>query len=91
VLIAPVEAVLGAPAGVRVSLVPVGAAATVTLEGLDYPLDRGTLPAEACLGLGNHVTAGGAARVIVHDGTVVALVAWGEEPFRTADGVRDAR
>jgi thiamine pyrophosphokinase len=91
VLIAPVETVLGAPAGVRVSIVPVGAAAIVTLAGLDYPLDRGTLPADACLGLGNHVTAAGAARVVIHEGTVVALVEWGDEPFRMSDGVREAR
>ena len=81
VLIAPAEVALAAPAGVRVSLAPVGADATVTLEGLDYPLSRGTLPADACLGLGNHVAAAGEARILVHDGTVVALVEWGDETF----------
>ncbi len=81
VLIAPAEVTLAAPAGVRVSLAPVGADATVTLEGLDYPLSRGTLPADTCLGLGNHVAAAGEARILVHDGTVVALVGWGEETF----------
>jgi thiamine pyrophosphokinase len=84
VLIAPAEVALAAPAGVRVSLAPVGADATVTLEGLDYPLARGTLPADACLGLGNHVAAAGEARVLVHDGTVIALVGWGEETFAPA-------
>ena len=77
---------LAAPAGVRVSLVPVGGDATVTLEGFDYPLDRGVLPADACLGLGNHVAAAGAARIVVHDGTVVALVEWGDEAFAPAGG-----
>ena len=84
VLVAPADVVLAAPAGVRVSLAPAGADATVTLEGFDYPLACGTLPADACLGLGNHVTAGGAARIRVHDGAVVALVEWGEEPFAAA-------
>jgi thiamine pyrophosphokinase len=84
VLVAPAEVVLAAPAGVRVSLAPAGSDATVTLEGFDYPLACGTLPADACLGLGNHVLAGGEARIRVHDGAVVALVEWGEEPFAAA-------
>jgi thiamine pyrophosphokinase len=81
VLLAPADVGIAAPAGVRVSLVPAGAGATVTLEGLDYPLDRGTLPADACLGLGNHVAAAGNARVVVHQGAVIALVEWGGVPF----------
>jgi thiamine pyrophosphokinase len=81
VLIAPAEVALAAPAGVRVSLAPIGADATVTLEGLDYPLSRGALPADGCLGLGNHVSEAGEARILVHDGAVVALVEWGEEKF----------
>jgi len=74
VLAAPASVELTAVAGTRVSLVPLGGAATVTLTGLDYPLDRGVLPADACLGLGNHVSADGAAAIVVHDGVVAALV-----------------
>ncbi len=85
VLIAPAEIVLTAPSGVRVSLAPIGAGATVTLEGFDYPLRRGTLPADACLGLGNHVAAAHA-RIVLHEGTVIALVAWGAESFVSANG-----
>jgi hypothetical protein len=64
-----------------VSLAPVGGDVVVSLSGLDYPLDRGLLPATACLGLGNHVTVSGGARIVVHSGTVAALVGWGEEQF----------
>ena len=49
----------------------------MTLTGLDYPLERGVLPADACLGLGNHVAADGDARIVLHEGTVVVLVEWG--------------
>ena len=59
VLIAPAAVALDAPAGTRVSLAPAGEAATVTLTGLDYPLDHGVLAVDACLGLGNHVSAEG--------------------------------
>ena len=85
VLVAPAEVVLAAPAGVRVSLAPFGAGATVTLEGFEYPLRRGTLPADACLGLGNHVAVADP-RVVVHEGTAIALVEWGEESFASAGG-----
>ena len=54
----------------------------MTLTGLDYPLDRGALPADACLGLGNHVAAAGDARIVLHEGTVVLLVDRGDESFR---------
>ena len=81
VLVAPAAVALGAPAGARVSIAPVGEAATVTLTGLDYPLERGLLPADACLGLGNHVAAGGAAHIELHDGCVVVLVSCDGEPF----------
>lgn len=74
-------AVLDAPSGTRVSLVPLAGDAVVSLLGLDYPLDHETLPADACLGLGNAVAATGSARVIVHEGAVAALVAWGAETF----------
>ena len=86
VLTAPAGVTLAAPAGVRVSLAPAGADATVSLAGFEYPLDRGLLPADACLGLGNHVTASGGARIVVHAGTVVALVEWAGEPFAGAFG-----
>jgi len=81
VLTAPVDVTLGAPAGVRVSLAPLGADAEVSLSGLDYPLDHGLLEATACLGLGNLVTRPHGARVVVHSGSVVALVGWGDEQF----------
>jgi thiamine pyrophosphokinase len=83
VLIAPAAVALDAPEGARVSLASAGEAATVTLSGLDYPLDRGVLPPDACLGLGNHVAAGGAARVVLHKGTIVVLVDRGDESFRS--------
>ena len=70
---------LDAPAGTRVSIVPLRGDALVTLEGFDYTLDRGALPHDACLGLGNAVVA--AARILVHDGVVAALVEDGEEAF----------
>jgi len=74
VLVAPAAAGLAAPAGVRVSVVPLGGDATVTLRGLDYALDRGVLPVDACLGIGNMVSAAGEAAVDVHAGTVAVLV-----------------
>jgi thiamine pyrophosphokinase len=87
VLTAPADVTLAAPTGVRVSLAPAGADATVSLAGLEYPLDHGVLPADACVGLGNHVTAPGGARIVVHAGSVVALVEWAGEPFAGAVGV----
>jgi len=74
VLVAPAVVGLAAPAGVRVSVVPLGADATVTLRGLDYPLERGVLPADACLGIGNMVSAPGEAVVEAHSGAVAVLV-----------------
>ena len=74
VLVAPAAAGLVAPAGVRVSVVPLGGDATVTLRGLDYPLDRGVLPVDACLGIGNLVSTTGEVDVDVHAGTVAVLV-----------------
>ena len=81
VLAAPAEAALDAPSGTRVSLVPLGDDAEVTLRGLDYPLERGVLPADACLGLGNSVVGAGYARVILHRGLVALLVESGVEMF----------
>jgi thiamine pyrophosphokinase len=85
VLVAPAVEELAAPAGVRVSVVPLGGEATVTLRGLDYPLDRGVLPADACLGIGNTVSATGAAVVEVHAGTVAVLVEADEAFSRRSD------
>jgi len=82
VLAAPGAVALAAPAGARVSIAPIGEAATVTLTGFDYPLERGLLPADACLGIGNHVAAAGDARIELHNGCVVILVGCAGEPFR---------
>jgi thiamine pyrophosphokinase len=90
VLTAPAAVALGAPEGTRVSLVAVAGDATVTLSGLDYPLDRGVLHADGCLGLGNHVAGPSAARVILHDGAVAILVEWGDESFRPLEAPRSA-
>jgi hypothetical protein len=51
----------------------------VSLQGFDYALDRGVLPQDACLGLGNAVIA--AARILVHQGAVAVLVEDGDEAF----------
>ncbi len=85
VLVAPADVVLDAAPRTRVSVVPLGAGAVVTLVGFDYPLERGVLPADACLGLGNFVAAAGA-RVAVHDGVVAVLVESGRESFGGAAG-----
>jgi len=79
VFAAPDEVQLDAPAGTRVSIVPLQGDALVTLEGFDYALDRGVLPQDACLGLGNAVVA--AARILVHEGSVAVLVEDGGEAF----------
>ena len=81
VFVAPAETSLDAVAGTRVSVAPLGADAVLTLSGFDYPLTRGVLPADACLGLGNFVAAGRAAGIIVHEGAVAVLVASGAESF----------
>lgn len=81
---------LDAPAGTRVSLAPLGGDTTVTLAGFEYDLDRGRLPFDACLGLGNAVAGattgpgpGGGATIRVHEGDVALLVASGREAFGT--------
>ncbi|MCX6374256.1 MAG: thiamine diphosphokinase [Actinobacteria bacterium] len=79
VLTAPDEARLDAPPGTRVSVVPLEGDALVTLEGFDYVLERGKLPRDACLGLGNAVVA--AARILVHEGAAAVLVEDGHEAF----------
>ena len=79
VFAAPDETRLDAPAGTRVSIVPLQGDALVSLEGFDYALDCGVLPQDACLGLGNAVVS--AARILVHEGVVAALVEDGDEAF----------
>ena len=79
VLAAPGEARLDAPTATRVSVVPLQGDALVSLQGFDYALDRGVLPRDACLGLGNAVVA--AARIVVHEGVVGVLVEDGDEAF----------
>jgi thiamine pyrophosphokinase len=79
VFLAPDEARLDASAGTRVSVVPLQGDALVSLEGFDYALERGVLPQDACLGLGNTVVA--AALILVHEGVVAVLVEDGDEAF----------
>ena len=86
VFAAPAEARLDCPAGTRVSIVPLQGDAMVSLVGFDYALERGVLPQDACLGLGNAVVT--AARILVHEGVVAALVEDGDEGF---GGVRRSR
>ena len=81
VLVAPAETALDAPAGTRVSVAALGGDAVLTLRDFDYPLARGVLPADACLGLGNSVDSGGAASIVLHGGTVAVLVESGDEAF----------
>ena len=80
VLVAPEHAQLDAESRTRVSVVPLGADAVVTLAGFDYPLTRGVLPAASCLGLGNFIATAGA-EVEVHKGAVAVLVESGRESF----------
>jgi thiamine pyrophosphokinase len=87
VLTAPASVSLAASAGVRVSVIPLGKDATVSLAGLEYPLERGVLPADGCLGLGNHVLDDGSASVVVHAGVVVLIVE-ADEDFRMPAPVR---
>ena len=54
------------------SLFCLGASAEVTIEGLHYPLSRGTLTPDFPLGVSNHFV-GKPARITVHDGLVLAL------------------
>ena len=54
------------------SLFCLGAGAEVTISGLQYPLDRGTLTPDFPLGVSNHCV-GTPARITVHTGQVLAL------------------
>ena len=58
------------------SLFSLGDRAQVSIEGLHYPLDRGTLTADFPLGVSNHFT-GKPTRITVHSGLVLAL--WDRE------------
>jgi thiamine pyrophosphokinase len=86
VMVAPLQTTLGAPSGTRVSVVALGGDAILTLSGFDYPLARGRLPAQECLGLGNYVAASGAARITVYEGAVAVLVERGDEGFDAVSG-----
>lgn len=93
VLLSPASVTLDAAPGTRVSLVPLAGEAVVTLSGLDYDLDRGRLPLDGCLGLGNAVDPGPDGRrqagaIDVHEGRVAALVFSGAETF---GGLRSPR
>jgi thiamine pyrophosphokinase len=79
VLTGPAGVGLCAPVRTRVSLVSLAGDAVVTLQGLDYPLDHGVLPADACLGIGNSVCCSAGATVTVHAG-VAALLVEADEP-----------
>lgn len=54
------------------SLFCLGASAEVSIEGLHYELDHGTLTPDFPLGVSNHFV-GKTARITVHDGLVLAL------------------
>jgi thiamine pyrophosphokinase len=85
VLLAPSAVALHVEAGTRVSLVPMAGDAAVTLSGLDYPLDYGVLPADACLGLGNHAAGSGDVRIVLHDGVAAVLVECGDVAFERVE------
>ena len=62
------------PAGATgiLSLFCLGTDATVSIEGLQYPLDRGSLTADFPLGVSNHFI-GAPSRITVEEGLVLAL------------------
>ena len=91
VLVSPAAVALDAVAGTRVSLVPMAGDVTVTLSGFEYPLDRGVLPADVCLGIGNHVTGPGEARIVLHEGVAAVLVECGGVVFRPLEAPRGAQ
>jgi thiamine pyrophosphokinase len=74
VLVAPVRACLSGAAGARVSLAALSGDAVLSLRGLSYPLDRHTLRADGCLGLGNEAIADETI-VEVHSGAAALLAA----------------
>ena len=58
------------------SLFSLGDRAEVSIEGLQYPLDRGTLTCDFPLGVSNHFV-GNPACITVHSGLILAL--WDRE------------
>ena len=80
VLRAPSRATLSSPPGTRVSLLSLSESTVVTLTGLEYPLAKGVLQADACLGVSNAVRRAGA-WVEVFEGEVLAVVFAADEAF----------
>lgn len=60
-------------AGATVSLLPVHGAATVSIDGVRWPLDHSTLAPGTTRGVSNSA-AGAATTVTVHDGVVICIV-----------------
>jgi len=67
------ELAVPAPAGTRVSLLALSNAASVSLRGFDYLLDRGMITAAGCLGIGNAVAVS-PATVTLHAGELAVIV-----------------
>lgn len=84
VLVAPAHHLLRVAPSTRVSVVALAADAVVTLQGMEYPLERELLRCDACRGLGNAVSAA-TPLVQVHEGTVAVLVAARTEPHDTEE------
>lgn len=66
------------PSGTTVSLIPVHGAATVSIDGVRWPLDRSTLTPGTTRGVSNSTVAdpasAGMSTVTVHDGVVICIV-----------------
>jgi thiamine pyrophosphokinase len=86
VFVAPAEFYLQAPPRTRVSVVALASDAVVTLQGMEYTLQREVLACDTCRGLGNAV-AGETPWARVHRGAVAVLVATSSVTF---GGKRDA-
>lgn len=65
-------------AGALVSVIPVHGAATVSIDGVRWPLDRQTLEPGTTRGVSNEAT-GGPFRLTVHDGTALCIAPRTEE------------
>jgi thiamine pyrophosphokinase len=72
--------VLSSPVGSRVSVLSLSDVAVVTLTGLEYPLTKGVLRADGCLGVSNAVRQVGAL-VDVLEGEVLVVVFAPDETF----------
>ena len=81
VLIAPVSVRLAPARCLRVSLVPLGAGLDGHPHGPRLSADRGVLPADACLGIGNHVATEAPRIVVPRRERVAVLVESGRESF----------